>query len=83
MGHAKALLFINNQQPQILELHAFLQQLVGADDHIHTARRQIAQGLLLLFRGAEPAEHVDVHREAPEPGHGGGVVLLGQHRGGH
>ena len=83
VADTEALLLVDDQQAQVLEFYALLNQLVGADDHIHGARRQIPQGLLLLLGGAEPAEYIDVHREAPEPGHGGGVVLLGQHRGGH
>ena len=80
---AEALLFVHNQQPQILELNALLQQLVGADDQIHIAASQVLDGFALLLGGAEPAEHIDVDRKAPEAGYGGLIMLLGQNRGGH
>ena len=83
VGYTEALLLVHHQQPQILEFNAFLQKLVGADDQIHIAAAQFLQGPLLLLWRAESAEHVNGHREAPEPGHGGLVVLLGKHRGGH
>ena len=83
MGHAEALLFVHHQKPQILELDAFLQQLVGADDHIHTAASHILQCLRLLLGSPEPAEDIHIYREAPEPGDGGLVVLLGKHCGGY
>ena len=83
VGNAEALFLVDDEKPKILEGYALLQQLVGTDDEIHIARTQVCQGLLLLLGSAEPAEHIDVHREAPEPGHGGLVVLLSKHRGGH
>ena len=42
---------------------------------------ELLQGLLLHFRGAEAAEHVDGDGEAPETRHGGLIMLLGKHRG--
>ncbi len=41
--HAEALLFVNDDQPQILELDILRNQAVGADDDIHLAEQQPAQ----------------------------------------
>ena len=83
MRHAEALLFIHDEQAQVLEDDILLQELVGADDEIHRAGSEILEGLALLGRGAEPGEDVDIDREALEPLAGGHVVLLSQDRGGN
>ena len=83
VGNAKALLFINNEKPQIFELYTLLQQLVGTDNQIHLTGTQILQGAVLLCRGAETAEHIDIDRESPESGHRCLVVLLGKDGGGY
>ena len=66
-----------------MELHALLQQLVGADEKVHASGPQRPQDALLLPGGGEAGQHLDLHREVPEAADGGGVVLLGQDRGGH
>ena len=83
MGHAEALLLINDQQAQVLELHTLLQQLVGADQKVQVPGAGRLQNALLLLGGGEPGKDLDLHREVLEPAAGGGVMLLGQHRGGH
>ena len=82
VGDAEALLLVDDEQAQILVFHGLLQQLMGADDEVHRAGAELVEGGLLLGRGPEAAENVDVHGEATEPGHGGLIVLLGQDRGG-
>ena len=83
MGHAEALLLVDDQQPQILELHIFLQELVSADQQVQTAGAGSLQNAFLLLGGGESGQHLDLHREILEPSAGGGVVLLGQNGGGH
>ena len=83
VGHAEALLLVDDQQPQILELHIFLQELVGADQQVQTAGAGSLQNAFLLLGGGESGQHLDLHREILEPSAGGGVVLLGQNGGGH
>ena len=83
VGDAEALLLVDDQQAQVVEPDALLDQLVGADDQVHAALRQFLQNALLLLGCGKPGQHLNVHRKGPEPAHGGGVVLLGQHRGGH
>ena len=83
MGHAEALLLVDDQKAQILELDALLQQPVGPDQQVDGPLLQPPEDLPALPRSLEPAQHLDVHRKAAEPGHRRGVVLLGQHSGGH
>ncbi|MPM49265.1 hypothetical protein SDC9_95993 [bioreactor metagenome] len=35
MGHAEALLLVDDQKAEIFKLHGLLQQLVGADQNVH------------------------------------------------
>ena len=83
VGDAEALLLVDDKQSQILELQILVQQLVGADQQVDAARLHPFQYLLDLFRGAEPGQHLHRHGERAEPVLGGGVMLLGQHSGGH
>ena len=83
MGDAEALLLINDQQAQVMELHALLQQLVGPDEQIDAAPLGRVQNPLLLLGGGIAGEDLDFDGEVPEPAAGGGIVLLRQHRGGH
>ena len=41
MRHAKALLLVDDQQAEILELHVLLQQLVRADDEVEGAGAEV------------------------------------------
>ena len=81
--HAKALLLVHHQQPQVLELHVFIEQPVGADENIHLAVFYLPQCLLHLRRRAEAGDHVDVHRIFGKAAQGVEIVLPGQHGGGH
>ena len=83
VGHAEALFLVNDQQPQVLEFHALLQQAVGADQKIHGPRFQVLEDLSARLGRLEAAEHRDIHRERAEAVHRRGIVLLGQDRGGH
>ena len=54
--HAEALLFVNDDEAEILEGDVFLHDAVRADDDVHRATRQILDGFLLLALGAETGE---------------------------
>ena len=43
--HAEALLLVDDEQAEVLELHALRQQAVGADDAVDLARRQAGDDL--------------------------------------
>ena len=74
---------LHHQKPQVLELDALLQELVGPDDHVQGPGPQVLERLFLLGGRAEPAEHVHIYRETPEPAHHRLVMLLGQDGGWH
>ena len=69
VADAEALLLVHDQQAQVLELHVFLQQLVGADDQVHAARVPACRRVCFCCVGVRKRrEHVDVHREAWKSG---------------
>ena len=53
MAHPEAVLFVDDQQPQIFPLHVALQQLVGADQDIDFTFACLFQNLRLLFGAAK------------------------------
>ena len=78
--HAEALLLIDDEQAEILELDVLLQQLVRADHEVALARAHIGERLAHLRLRAKAREHPDLDREAVKALHGGLIVLLGEHR---
>ncbi len=64
LGHAKALLLVNNHKAQVLKPHVLAHQPVGSHNDIHAAPLYPAQNLLLLLRRAEPGQQLHIHREA-------------------
>ena len=83
LGHAKALLLIDNHQPQILEDQILLQNLVGADEYVDPALGHVPYDLLLLLLADEARQGLDPDRPV-------GVavteileMLLSQERGRH
>ena len=83
VGDPEAVLLVDDHQAQVLELHVPLEQPVGADDDVHLATPKLLHHPPLLRPGAEAAQHLHAHGEGAQPLREGGVVLLGQHRGGH
>ena len=47
--HAEALLFVDDDQAQVGELHVVADQAVRADENIDLARRELLDGFLLLL----------------------------------
>ena len=83
LGHAEALLLVDDDQPEVLGLHVHAQQPVGADQHVELAVAEPAQDLAGLGRRAEAVDHVHAHREVLEALAEGPQVLLGEQGGGH
>ena len=77
------MLFVDNQQTEIGETHAGLQQFVRADQNIHRAVAQALGHGAGLFRGAKARQHLDAQWPVRKAIAKGLVVLLGQQRGGH
>ncbi len=83
LHHAEALLLVEDDEPEVLEAHIFLQQPVGADHDIDLADLHPAQDVGRLGIRAEAREHVDLDREGLEAFAEGQEVLLGEDRGRH
>ena len=79
--HAEPLLFVHDQQAQIVEPYVLREQPVRADDHVDPPRRQVLQDGGLLRAAAEPADHLDPDRKRGEAVAERLVVLEHQHRG--
>ena len=60
--HAEALLFVDHDEPELLEFHIALQQPMGADEDIDLAGGGGREDAFLLRFGAEAADHFDGDR---------------------
>ena len=78
--HAETLLLVDDQQPQVAELHVLGNEPVRADDEMNLSAEKIAQRLLLPRRAPEPAEHVHAEWIIRQPLLEGLIVLLGEDR---
>src|SRR5580658_1000381 len=63
VAHAEALLFIDDEQAEILELDVFREQAMGADEDIDAAAGDALDDVFLFFRRAEAGDHFDVDGE--------------------
>ncbi len=66
VGYAEALLFIDDQQAEILKFNVFGEEPVGADHDIHLAGFELFERLLLLLFGAETGSAFQCVRETPK-----------------
>ena len=73
--YAKLLLLVNHQQPQILELHTFADQRMGADQDVHCAVFEFFEGLAERLASLEPVDVVDRDWELTQPPRKTAVVL--------
>ncbi len=82
VAHAEAVLLIDDDQAEPVELDRGRQQLMGTDDDVHRAARQAVEcGADLL--GAAKARHLgNAHRPVGEAVAKGLAVLLGEQGGG-
>ena len=79
--HPEALLLVDDQQAELLELHVLGQQPVRADDDVDAAVRQALHHLALLGRGEEAAQELDPDRIRREAlGEGLGVLARQERR---
>ena len=74
------MLLVDDDQPQVLKLHVFLQQAMRADDAIDLAFRRVLQDLGNFLRGEKPADHFDPHRVIAEAVAKGLQMLLREDR---
>ena len=64
MRHAKALFLVNDDQPQILELHVARNKAVRPDDDVYFAGRQFEKNFGLFPWRTKTRKHLDAHRKA-------------------
>ena len=83
LPHAEAVLLVDDDEAEVLELDVRLQQLVRADDEVDAARREAFERRLRLLRGAEARQLGDAHREIGEAVGERLEMLLGEQRGRH
>ncbi len=81
MAHAKALLFIDDDEAEVGKMNVLGEHAMGADEDIDLAILDLLDDFLLLLRGAEAGDHLDVHGEGSEAALEGFVMLKGEHRG--
>ena len=83
LAHAEALLLVDDDEADVLELDVLLQQPVRADDDVDLALGEFLQ-LGLDFLGAlEARQHLDLDRPVGEAVAEVAEVLFGQQRGRH
>ena len=76
--HTKALLLVDDHHAQVLGVHIGRKQAVRADEHINRALGKRLERALLLRRGTEAAEHLDLQAKRGKTLKECLVVLLGQ-----
>ena len=54
---AEAMLLVDDREAELRDLHAFLEQRVGADRELRLAARERRHRLLRSFAGIEPDSH--------------------------
>ena len=62
----EAVLLVDNQQAQVLELEGAMQQFVGADEDVDLAALNLAGHGALLGRAAKAGDHFHLHRPVGE-----------------
>ncbi len=83
VGHAEALLFIDDHQPEVFEADILADEAVGADDDIHLPEHEFADDLILFAGRAEAREHLNIGGEGLQALAEGLIMLLRQNGGGH
>ena len=81
--HAETVLFVEDDQAEVVELHVLLDQLVRADDDVQLAFGQVLQRLRHFLGRAEARQLGDLDRPVGEAVGEILEVLFGQQRGGH
>ena len=78
--HPEAMLFIHDEQAEILEGDVPGQQPVRPDDDVYLSCDETLRHARGLFGRAEPRQHLDAHRIVRQPLPEGAAVLLGENR---
>ncbi len=83
LANTEAVFFVDDHQPEVLDLHIVLQQLVRADDDVDLALGQVGHGGVHFLGGLEAAHHFHGDRPIGEAVAEAVVVLLGEQGGRH
>ena len=83
LSHAEAMLFVDDDQAQVLEVHILLDQLVRADDDIDFTLNQALQRFGRFLRTAKARQLGELHRPFGEAVGKILEVLFGKQRGRH
>ena len=81
--HAELLLLVDDQEPEVLEMHVLAQQPVRADEDVNAPFLEALQDFTDLFGGLETVHIFDRAGHLAQTVREGGVVLQRQHGGGH
>ena len=82
VAHAEALLLVDDEQAEVLELESSARGGVGADEDVDLAGGGLLQDRASLLRGAEAGDHLDVDGKLREAAREALVVLEGEDGGG-
>ena len=82
-GHTKFLLFVDDEQTEVVPFHGLADEFVCADENIDLPLGQVGEHLLGLLGTAGPGEVFHPHGQSFETAVESLVVLESQHRGGH
>ena len=78
MLYPEPLLFVNDQEPQILKFHIIAQYTMSTDDDIHQSSFCISRRLFLLGRRPETTHQINPHGKILHSLYKGIVMLLGK-----
>ncbi len=79
LGHAEALLLVDDHEPELLRDHVARQHPVRPDQHVDLAVGELGQHALHVGRPAEARDHLDPDREVAVALPERVPVLLGEH----
>src|SRR5690349_20546738 len=79
MRDAEALLFVDDDETKILELHVLREDAVRADDHVDLARLDALDDFFLFLRRTKAREEFNLYRKRREARAKRVVMLIREH----
>src|SRR5690348_2614942 len=64
--HTETLLFIHNEQTEVLKFYVFRKKPVSSDHDVHFSGFELGQNFLLFCGATKPAQHFDAHGKRRE-----------------
>src|SRR5512141_2073408 len=78
--HAKAMLFVDDDEAEVVKLHVLAEKAVSSDHDVDLSAGEIGNHFLLLLRSLEAAHRADLDRKISETVAECPRVLLGENR---